>query len=540
MGAKMKTDYDAFPCPSRRHVTFGRRGMVCASSNLAAQAGLDILKAGGNAVDAAVAAAVCLTVTEPVSNGIGGDAFALVWMKGSIHGLNASGSAPARISAEAVREAGYEVMPEDGWIPVTVPGAPSAWKALSERFGALAFERLFEPAVRYAQEGYVVPAVIAKEWKRAYDAYHGKHAQDPLYAEWFRVFAPGGHAPEAGEIWSSPLHAQTLRELADTGCDSFYRGRLCRVIDDYARQTGGYLRKEDLERYAPQWVDPLCMEYRGYDVWELPPNGHGMVVLMALNILKHFDLEQMSEEERIHVEMEAMKLAFADGKHYIADPACMQAAAQELLTEEYGIRRAGLIGGEALFPEPGDPCCKGTVYLCTADGDGNMVSYIQSNYCGFGSGIVVPGTGIALHDRGANFSLDPSSVNVLMPGKRPYHTIIPGFLSKDGKAVGPFGVMGAFMQPQGHVQVLVNMLDKHMNPQAALDAPRWQWTGEKKIEMESFWTEEIIEAMKRRGHEVTVTEEPAGFGRGQIILRGENGSLAGGTEPRADGSAAAY
>ncbi len=519
---------------------YGRKGMVCTSQNLAAQAGLDILKRGGNAVDAAVATAICLTVTEPVSNGIGGDAFALVWTEGKLHGLNASGPAPASIDAAAVRAAGYEKIPEEGWIPVTVPGAPSAWKALSERFGRLPFENLFEAAVQYALEGFPVSPVVARAWQKSDAEYREKYGQDDLFAEWFRIFAPKGRAPREGELWNSPFHGATLQELAQTGCESFYRGRLADVIHDHAVKTGGFLRKSDLAAFRPKWVEPVSVSYRGYDVWEIPPNGHGIVALMALNILKQFNLEGLDEEERMHLEMEAVKLAFADGKHYIADPACAEVPTDALLNEEYGRSRAELIGREALEPLHGDPSCKGTVYLCTADGEGNMVSYIQSNYCGFGSGIVIPDTGIALHDRGANFSLEKGAANELAPGKRPYHTIIPGFLTQNGRAVGPFGVMGAFMQPQGHVQVLVNMLDRHMNPQAALDEPRWQWIGGKKVEMEGSQPSGLVEAMQNRGHEITVVDEPSGFGRGQIIRRRQDGCLEAGTEPRADGCAAAW
>lgn len=536
---KMERNYDSYPYASARNVTFGKKGIVATSQNLAAQAGLEILKQGGNAVDAAIAAAICLTVTEPVSNGIGGDAFALVWMKDRLYGLNASGPAPKAADAGKVLEAGYEKIPEDGWIPVTVPGIPSAWRSLWERFGRLEFGKLFEPAIAYAREGWPVSCVVAAAWKESFARFE-KYAGDPLYEEWFRVFAPSGRAPEAGEMWSSPLHAASLQELAESGCESFYRGRLAGVIADWSEKTGGWLRREDLAAYRPEWVEPVSVNYRGYDVWEIPPNGHGIVALMALNILKHFDLKHCSGQERLHLELEAMKLAFADGKRYIADPACMEVSVEELLSADYAAQRAGKIGSRAAMPECGDPSCRGTVYLCTADGEGNMVSYIQSNYCGFGSGIVVPGTGIALHNRGANFSLKENDANRLAPGRKPYHTIIPGFLTREGKAVGPFGVMGGFMQPQGHVQVLVNMLDLGMNPQAALDAPRWQWTGDMRIEMEASWPEEMREAMRERGHEISVPASSSGFGKGQIILRNEEGVLTAGTEPRSDGCAAAW
>lgn len=525
--------------PSRRSVVYGAKGMVCTASGLAAQAGLDMIKAGGNAVDAAIATAICLTVVEPVSNGIGSDAFAIVWMKGRVYGLNASGWSPKALTAEMVRGKGNKGMPKRGWMPVTVPGAPAAWQALSERFGRLPFERLFEPAIRYASEGYPVSNFVAGEWKKEQEELLFYREQKE-FAGWFDTFTGNGRIPQPGELWKLPDHARTLKELAETGCESFYHGDLANRMDSFSRETGGFLCKADLEEWRPLWVDPVSVNYRGYDVWELPPNGHGIVPLMALNLLKGFSFDKRDTVETLHLQMEAMKMAYADGKAYITDPAVMKVSVRELLSETYASQRRKLIRDTAGMPEAGDPFSGGTVYLCTGDGEGNMVSYIQSNYCHFGSGIVIPETGIALQNRGYNFSLGEAHENCLRPRKRTYHTIIPGFLTKEGKAVGPFGVMGGFMQPQGHLQVVTGMIDFHMNPQEALDAPRWQWIGGRKFEMEKGFPQDVIDGLRSRGHEIIVNEDLQAFGRGEIICRSEDGVLMGATEPRADGTAAAW
>lgn len=532
--------YDALynPYPSRRSVVYARKGMVATTQPLAAQAGLDMLKRGGNAIDAAIATAACLTVVEPTSNGIGGDAFALVWTQGQLHGLNASGPAPRGISADIIRKAGYEKMPAFGWIPVTVPGAPSAWAELSRRFGKLPLTEVLRPAIEYAETGYPVSPVISKLWQLGVDRYKALPGEEFKY--WFETFAPTGRAPAAGEIWRSPDHARTLQLIAETQAEAFYRGELAEKIDAFSRRYGGYLRQEDLAAYRPEWVEPIKVNYRGYDVWEIPPNGHGLVALMALNILKGFDFAAKEAVDTYHKQFEAIKLAFADGMKYITDPARMKVRVEDLLSDAYAAERRKLITDKALTPAPGQPPKGGTVYLATADGEGNMVSYIQSNYMGFGSGLVVPGTGISLHNRGNNFSLDPTHDNCIEPGKKPYHTIIPGFLTKDGKAVGPFGVMGGFVQPQGHVQVVMNTVDFGLNPQAALDAPRWQWTEGTTIEIEHAFPEYLAEALQRMGHNIKRTVGNHTMGRGQIIWRNDQGVLAGGTEPRADGVVAAW
>lgn len=536
---QFRFDAQRYPYPSCRRVIFGRRGMVCASQPLAAQAGLDILRRGGNAVDAAVATAACMTVLEPVSNGLGGDSFALVWTKGRLYGLNGSGPAPMAADPQALRDAGHTAMPLTGWAPVTVPGAPGAWAALSQRFGRLPFAELLEPAVSYAREGYPVSPVISALWEEAIPFYRAQLPAE-LFEIWQRLFAPEGRAPAPGELWRLPEHAATLEELARTGAQSLYQGPLAAAVDAHARATGGALRREDLAAYRPEWVEPVSVNYRGYDVWELPPNGHGIVALMALNILEGFRLDSFGTPETVHRQLESIKLAFGDGLRYIADPRFMQVDVGRLLSKDYAARRRAQIGARALEPAPGDPNSGGTVYLCAADGEGNMVSYIQSNYNGFGSGVVVPGTGIALHNRGSGFSLDPASENCLAPGKKPYHTIIPGFLSQGGEAVGPFGVMGAFMQPQGHLQVVSNLVDFGMNPQQALDAPRWQWLCGRQIELEQGFSGDLARELLRRGHQVSLPVEDTRFGRGQIIWRGENGVLCGGTEPRTDGAVAAF
>ena len=525
--------------PTTRKAVFGRKGMVCTSQPLAAQAGLDILKKGGNAVDAAIATAACMTVLEPTSNGIGGDGFALVWMKDKLYGLNASGPAPMGIDPEELRAKYGDTLPKRGWVPVTVPGIPSAWASLSERFGKLPFEELLEPAIRYAEEGYPVSPVISRLWDNAYNEFKPT-LKDDYFKYWFETFCPKDRAPKPGEMVYLKDHAKTLRELAATKCESFYRGAIAEKIDAFSRECGAYRRKEDLAPFHAEWVEPISTNYKGYDVWEIPPNGYGITVLMALNILKGFEFKDPHSAETYHKQLEAMKLAFIDSQKYVADPRFMKTTAEKMLDQGYADSRRALIGDTARMPEAGDPNCGGTVYLCAADEEGNMISYIQSNYNGFGSCVVIPETGICLHNRGRNFYLDPASGNCIAPGKKPAHTIIPGFLTKDGKAVGPFGVMGAFMQPQGQVQVLMNTIDFHMNPQEALDAPRWQWTSGMNVEVERAFPYAATEEMIRRGHKVTVPAESLLFGRGQIIWRDEDGVLCGGTESRTDGTVAAW
>lgn len=527
---------------SRRRVVHAKRGMVCTSQPLASQAGLTILQQGGNAIDAAIATAICQTIVEPTNNGLGSDCFALIWTGGKLHGLNGSGYAPQRLTPEAVAASGAtEKMPLRGWEAVTVPGAPSAWAELHKRFGRLPFAKLFEPAIYYAEQGYPVSPIVARFWQEGIDALT-PYKNNPAIAPWFATFDVHGNgvAPKTGELVTLPDHAKTLRILADSYCESYYRGELAQRLVEFSDKTGGYLSLEDLADYRAEWVEPVHINYHGYDVWEMPPNGHGITALMALNILKGMEIGAKDTGDTFHKQIEAMKLAFADGMHYIADPRYMQTRVEELLSDAYAAQRRTLIGETALEPTHGKPFCGGTVYLCTADGEGNMVSFIQSNYKDFGSGIVLPGYGINLNDRGAGFSLNPELDDYLAPRKKPYHTIIPGFLTHEGEAVGPFGVMGAYMQPQGHVQVIMNTVDWLLNPQTALDAPRWQWIAGKEIWLESSVAPEIVEDLRRRGHEVRVLEDDTTFGRGEIIWRDSNGVLAGATEPRADGVVAAW
>lgn len=535
-------DAQEYKYASRRRVVHAKRGMVCTSQPLASQAGLTILQQGGNAIDAAIATAICQTIVEPTNNGLGSDCFALVWTGGKLHGLNGSGYAPQRLTPEAVAASGAtEKMPLRGWEAVTVPGAPSAWAELHKRFGRLPFAKLFEPAIYYAEQGYPVSPIVARFWQEGIDALT-PYKNNPAIAPWFATFDVHGNgvAPQTGELVTLPDHAKTLRILADSYCESYYRGELAQKLVEFSDKTGGYLSLEDLAEYRAEWVEPVHINYHGYDVWEMPPNGHGITALMALNILKDMEIGAKDTGDTFHKQIEAMKLAFADGMHYIADPRYMQTRVEELLSDAYAAQRRALIGETALEPTHGKPFCGGTVYLCTADGEGNMVSFIQSNYKDFGSGIVLPGYGINLNDRGAGFSLNPELDDYLAPRKKPYHTIIPGFLTHDGEAVGPFGVMGAYMQPQGHVQVIMNTVDWLLNPQSALDAPRWQWIAGKEIWLESSVAPEIVEDLRRRGHEVRVLEDDTTFGRGEIIWRDSNGVLAGATEPRADGVVAAW
>lgn len=535
----MQFDPLHYPYPSRRMPVYARNGIVATSQPLAAQAGLAVLRKGGNAIDAAIATAAALTVLEPTSNGIGGDAFALVWTQGKLHGLNSSGPAPRRLSIPALQKAGITELPKHGFIPVTVPGAPAAWAELSARFGRLPLTEVLAPAIQYAAEGYPLTPTLGRNWARAFETYRAAHT-GAEFQDWFATFAPAGRAPAIGEIWRSPDHARTLQQIAETNAAAFYRGELAERIDAFSQQYGGYLRKDDLEAYRPEWVEPISVNYRGYDVWEIPPNGHGLVALMALNILRGFDFSERDTADTYHKQIEAIKLAYADGRRYIAEARSMSVRVADLLSDAYAAERRRLIGEVALQPEPGQPGRGGTVYLCTADGEGNMVSYIQSNYMGFGSGLVVPGTGIALHNRGHNFTLDPDHDNRLEPGKRPYHTIIPGFLTRGGEPVGPFGVMGGFMQPQGHLQVVMNSVDFHLNPQSALDALRWQWLEGKAVEIEAGTPEHIVDALARRGHNVRWAVGSGGFGRGEIIWRLDTGALVGATEPRTDGQVAAW
>lgn len=533
----MNKDY---PYPSKRTVVYAKNGMVATSQPLAAQAGLDILKKGGNAIDAAIAVAATLTVVEPTSNGIGGDNFALIWHQDQLHGLNSSGPSPSSISIQSLKEKGLNEIPRFGFIPVTVPGAVAGWAAMSEKFGKLPFAEVLKPAIDYARNGFAVSPTVAYYWQSARKIYHNL-LKDEVYSHWFDTFLVDGKAPNEGDLWYLKDHAKTLEDIANTKGNSFYHGEIADQIAAFSKKYNGYLKKSDLEAFKPEWVEPIGTTYKGYKVWEIPPNGQGLVTLMALNIIEDFNFKEKEKLEVYHKQIEALKLAFADGLEFISDSASMKMSVEDLLSKKYAKSRAKLISKEAEIRTHGKPNSSGTVYLATADKDGNMVSMIQSNYMGFGSGLVVPGTGIALHNRGHNFSLDPTKDNCLAPNKRPYHTIIPGFLTKGHQPLGPFGVMGGFMQPQGQMQIIMNLIDFKMNPQSALDAPRWQWMENNHITVEPSVPKRIISGLLNKGHLVKIEPNLGTFGRGQIILRDpETGVYAGGTEKRADGSIAAY
>ena len=529
------------PYPSTRYPIYAREGMVAASSPQAAAAGLAALRGGGNAVDAAVAAAAALTVVEPTANGIGSDAFAIVWSGGKIHGLNASGMSPKAISIEKLLalKPGLQTMPVFGWAPVMVPGAPAAWAALNTRFGKLPLAAVMEPAIQYAREGYPLSPNLSNGFARTAGRLKNEKGGN-VFDEWFKTFLPDGEIKRAGEILILKNHAETLKAIAETQAEAFYRGELAdRIVTD-SKEFGGFFCKEDFSSYQCEWVDPVSLNYRGYDVWEIPPNGQGICALMALNILKEFEFKERESADTFHKHWESMKLAFSDALAHITDPKYMREDFREWLRPEYGARRAKEIRETAGMPTAEHPPQSGTVYLCTADREGGMVSYIQSNYMGFGSGVVVRGTGIALQNRGHDFSLDINAPNALRPEKKCYHTIIPGFLTKDAKALGPFGVMGGYMQPQGHVQVVTNLVDFGLNPQQALDAPRWQWSKGKTFIVENRFNAEIAKSLARRGHEVSVSLETPVFGRGQIIIRQDNGVLVGAAESRTDSNIACW
>lgn len=540
---------------------------MATSQPLAAAVGLAVLRRGGNAVDAAVATAIALTVLQPGSNDIGGDLFAIVWDGERLHGLNGSGRAPAALTRDAVlartggdgarptaahggAQASGSAMPARGWLPVTVPGAPAGWRDLHDRFGKLPFAELFVDAIEYAREGHPVAPTVAAGWDRAVRG----HAElvGAEFAEWRRVFTvDGGRAPRAGERWRNPDAAETLRQIAATGSESFYRGEIAAALVAHAARTGGLLGAADLAGHVSTWVDPVRAGYRGHEVWELPPNGQGVAALLALNILDGVDLAAMSVPERVHWQIEAVKLGFADAHAYVADPDLVTVPTAELLSPGYAARRRALIGDRAGMPAPGNPARGGTVYLCTADADGMMVSLIQSNYLGFGSYLVLPGYGFGLQNRGAGFSLAAGHPNVVGPGKRPFHTIIPGFLTRGGAPVGPFGVMGGHMQPQGHVQLIGATVDGLLDPQAALAAPRWYWHADRSVLVEPALGGDVAAGLRSRGHEVAVPADPSIFGYGQAIWRldaiaarsggrGAGGGYVAGSEPRTDGCAIGF
>jgi len=536
------------PCKNvyktKRNPVYAGRAMACTSVPLGAQTGIDIMRRGGNAVDAAVAMAAAMPLFEPTGNALGSDAFALVWIERDkrLYGLNASGVEPMSLDAGKIRAMGHAAVPKAGWLSTMVPGAPAGWAALNSSFGTMSLSELFSPAADYARRGVPVAPTVAPQWAADVGRIARAAQRDPEpYRAFFDVFTENGAPYGAGDLFIWEDYAATLDELAATGCESYYRGDIMKKIVAFSDRTGGYFTGDDFINYRPEWVEPITADYRGYTVCEIPPNGHGITVLMALKLLSGLALPENREDEAYyHKVIECIKLAFADVRAYVADPRYMKTRVADLLSSAYADRRRALVGERALMPERGDPRCGGTIYLCTADPEGNMVSYIQSNYNTFGSGIVIPGTGISLQDRAANFSLDENSDNCLRGGKKSYHTIIPGFLMRGGEAVGPFGVMGAFMQPQGQVEVLVNAIDYHMNPQEAIDAPRIQWTGDRHVQLERSAGEDIASRLAARGHEVEMIDDPINMGRAQMIWKTENGCYIGGTESRCDGQAAVW
>lgn len=510
--------------------------VVATSHPLATQAGVAMLLRGGNAVDAALATAIALTITEPCSNGLGSDLFAIVATADGLAGLNASGRSPA--AARPDRYAGQPAMPRRGWESVTVPGAVSGWAALSQRFGALPFADLFEPAIRYARDGFLVSPVVAAKWALAADVL----PHDLGFAE---HFLPRGRAPRAGELFRCPPMAASMEQIAATHGNAFYRGELAATMVRDAQAHGAAHTLADFAAHTVDWVTPLALDYGGATVHEIPPNGQGIAAQMALGILGHFDLATLAPDSVAsqHLQIEAMKLAYADVYRYVGDPATMDVGAAALLDPAYVAARAALIdSARAQDFGAGSPPRGGTVYLCAADARGMMVSLIQSNYMGFGSGVVVPGTGISLQNRGAGFSLLPSHPNAFGGGKRPFHTIIPGFLTQSGAPLAAFGVMGGPIQPPGHVQTLVRLLTYGMNPQAALDAPRWKLEGGLAVDLESTAGEPLRTGLIALGHQIGPVPDPyMDFGAGQFIVRnvGEGGYIAA-SDPRRDGQAAGF
>ncbi len=536
-----------------RSVVYAEHGMVCAAQPLAVQAGIDILKKGGSAVDAAIATNACLGLMEPTANGLGGDLFAIVWdpKAKKLAGLNACGRSPLGLTAD-------KIPPEkDGTIPLyspyswTVPGCADGWFELHARYGKLPMSEVLAPAIRYATEGFPLSPVIASDWGRSIARFKDK----PGFAE---VFMPGGRAPREGEIFKNPALARTLRLLADKGRDAYYRGPVAEALVRYSKANGGFFSLEDFARHRSEWVPPVSTSYRGYDVWELPPPGQGIAALELLNILENFDVKAMGRNSADfwHVMTEAKKLAFADRARYYADPDFAKVPVKELIAKPYAKRRAALVDMQhaALTDAPGDPTLTDrseTTYLCAADGNGMMVSLIQSNYTGFGSGYVVPELGFGLQDRGNLFDLKPGRPNSFAPGKRPFHTIIPAFMTKDGAPLMAFGLMGGDMQPQGHAQVVVNLVDFGMNLQEAGDAIRFHHTDSSEptgtvmtdggvLHIEDGLPDSVLAELARRGHRLE--SEPVGaYGGYQAIWRDPaTGVYAGATEKRKDGCALGY
>ncbi len=526
--------------PSVRIPVFARN-VVATSQPLAAQAGLRMLARGGSAVDATIAAAAAMTIVEPVSNGLGSDAFAIVWDGERLQGLNASGVAPAAWDPAYFARRHGGAIPQRGWDSVTVPGAVAGWAALHERYGRLPFADLLEPAIELAERGYAVTPVVQQKWV----------AQTPILQDmpgFAQAFLPHGRPPEIGERFAFPDAARTLKRIAQSRGRDFYEGETAERIAAFSAEHGAAMTLADLRGYAPDWVEPISKTYRGFTLHEIPPNGQGIAALMALGILSNFDLPALPADsaEQRHLQIEAMKAAFADVYRYVADARAMTGVRPEdLLDDGYLAERARLIRRDrATDFAHGMPPAGGTIYLSAADEQGMMVSFIQSNYMGFGSGVVVPGVGVSLQNRGVGFSVDPTHPNLVAPGKRPFQTIIPGFLTRDGKPQMSFGVMGGNMQPQGHLQTMLRMVDHRQNPQAACDAPRWKVGRGLSVDVESSMRAEVVAELRARGHQLEAIEDPyMDFGSGQFIWR-QSDDLADGyiaaSDSRRDGCAAGF
>ena len=534
------------PYASTRIPLFARN-VVSTSHPLGAQAGLGMLHKGGNAVDAAIAAAAVMTVCEPVSNGLGSDAFCILWDGKELHGLNASGRAPQAWTPAYFRAkygADAKTPPKRGFDSVTVPGAVSAWVALSDRFGKLPFADLLAPAIDIAERGYLLPPVVQGKWA----APLAELQSLPGFAQ---AFLPFGRAPDVGELFQFKAAARALRAIAATKGEAFYTGEIAAAIEKFSTQNGGSLTAADFAGHRCEWVKPIASNYRGHTLHEIPPNGQGIAAQIALGILDHFDIAGMDADgvDSQHLQIEAMKLAFADVYRYVSEPSSMTVTVGQMLDEAYLASRAKLIdmkrAQEFRAGTPNDPHRRGgTIYLTAADESGMMVSFIQSNYMGFGSGCVEPGFGISLQNRGHGFSLDTASPNVVAPGKRPFHTIIPAFLTKDGQPVMSFGVMGGNMQPQGHLQTLVRMLDYKQNPQMACDAPRWRFNQGREINVEAGMAAATVQALSARGHHMEVIDDSyQDFGAGQFIWRAGDPGVEGyvaASDARRDGQAVGF
>ena len=530
-----------------RSEVIGQNGMVATSHPLATQIGLDILKQGGTAIDAAIAANIALGLMEPTGNGIGGDLFAIVWdaKTKKLHGLNASGPAPKNLSIEYFIENGLNKIPPYGPLPVTVPGAVDGWVKLHEKFGKLKFKSLFEPTIEYAKKGFPVTELIAYYLDRSKERFED-------YPNFKEVWMKDGKMPAKGEIFKNPQLAETLEIIAEKGRDGFYEGYIANTMADFIQSQGGFLTYEDISSFHSEWTPPVSSNYRGYDVWELPPNGQGIAALQILNILENYNIQKMGlfSSEYIHLFTEAKKLAFADRAKYYADPKFSNIPVNQLISKSYAKERLKLINlkeasksDQAGVLESGD-----TIYLTVADQYGNMISLIQSNFRGMGSGMVPPGLGFMLQDRGELFSLNKNHRNALEGGKRPFHTIIPAFVTKDGKPFMSFGVMGGATQPQAHAQIVVNMVDFGLNLQEAGDAPRIVHSGSSQptdeimvdggtLSLESGFGKEIEDELSSLGHKIRY--QKGIFGGYQAIML-KDGVYYGASETRKDGQAAGY